>query len=163
MLRRSPSCPRLTRSTWVLGVLMLAAVLSTRWVRLNISSSVPLGFYRLTALEAAPRPGTLVLLSVPAVMRPWWSSWALLLKPIAAVAGEEVCVEQGWLRIGTNWVGPVLTEAHGKPLPHLVGCQRVGEGEVFLASEALNSLDSRYFGAVAIQTLRAEAVPLWTW
>ena len=43
------------------------------------------------------------------------------------------------------------------------GCQRVPAGRVFLASHTRNSIDSRYFGAVAVQTLTAHAVPLWTW
>jgi hypothetical protein len=39
------------RSSLVLGVLVLAAVVSTRWVRLNLSPSVPVGLYRVFRLE----------------------------------------------------------------------------------------------------------------
>src|SRR5262249_21112777 len=45
---------RRSRSSLVLGVLVLAAVVSTRWVRLNLSPSVPLGVYRLAPLSPPP-------------------------------------------------------------------------------------------------------------
>jgi type IV secretory pathway protease TraF len=165
MLPRRAPRPRLTCSTLVLGGVVLVAIVSTHWIQYNISPSAPLGFYRLTALGAAPHVGTLVLLPVPAVMRPWWPSWWIpLLKPIAAVAGDEVCVEEGWVRIRGRWYGPMLTEAQGKPLPQCwAGCRTIAEGEVFLASDTPHSLDSRYFSSVPVATLTAQAVPLLTW
>jgi len=154
---------RCTRSTLVLGVLVLAAVGSTRWVRLNLSPSVPVGVYRLARLAPPLARGTLVILSAPASMRPWWHSFAALLKPVAAVAGEEVCGVEGALFIHGEAYGPIYTEADGKPLPHLDGCQVVPEGAVFLASTQPKSLDGRYFGMTPTSTLTAQAVPLWTW
>jgi type IV secretory pathway protease TraF len=147
----------------VLGVLVLAAVVSTRWVRLNLSPSVPVGLYRLERLAPPLARGTLVVLAAPARMRPWWRSPAALLKPVAAVAGEEVCGVQGELFVHGAWYGPIYTEAGGKPLPHLDGCQVVPEGAVFLASPAPRSLDSRYFGMTPVATLTAVAAPLWVW
>jgi conjugative transfer signal peptidase TraF len=152
-----------SRSSLVLGVLVLAAVVSTRWVRLNLSPSVPLGLYRLERLAPPLTRGTLVVLSAPASIRPWWRSLASLLKPVAAVAGEEVCGVAGALFIHGEAYGPIYTEADGKPLPHLDGCQVVPEGAVFLASTQPKSLDSRYFGMTPIATLTARAVPLWIW
>ncbi len=147
----------------VLGGLVLAAVLSTRWVRLNISPSVPLGLYRLAPVQTPLVRGTLVVLPVPTSVHGVWSRWVPLLKPVAAVAGDEVCIwgETLWIH-GDNY-GPVWREAHGQPLPHLDGCVPVGEGEVFLASPAPNSLDSRYFSTVRIDDLTAQAFPVLTW
>jgi type IV secretory pathway protease TraF len=154
---------RCTRSSLVLGALVLAAVVSTRWVRLNLSPSVPLGVYRLERL-APPLPrGTLVVLSAPASIRPFWRSFASLLKPVAAVPGEEVCGVGGELFVQGEWYGPIYIEADGKPLPHLDGCQVVPEGAVFLASTQPKSLDGRYFGVTPIADLTARAVSLWTW
>jgi len=147
----------------VLGVLVLAAVVSTRWVRLNLSPSVPVGVYRLERLAPPLARGTLVLLPVPVAVHPWHSRWTPLLKPIAAVAGEEVCVQQGALWVGEQWYGPVYGAAHSKPLPQLEGCQVVPEGAVFLASPAPRSLDGRYWGMTRVSDLTAQAVPLWTW
>jgi len=56
---------RCMRSSLVLGVLVLTAVVSTRWVRLNVSPSSPLGLYRLTAVPTPLARGTLVVLPVP--------------------------------------------------------------------------------------------------
>jgi type IV secretory pathway protease TraF len=151
------------RSSLVLGVLVLAAVVSTHWVRLNLSSSVPLGFYRLERLAPPLQRGTLVVLSAPASMRPWWHSFASFLKPVAAVAGDEVCGVEGALFIHGEAYGPIYTEADGKPLPHLDGCQVVPQGAVFLASTQPKSLDGRYFGVTPIADLTARAVALWTW
>jgi type IV secretory pathway protease TraF len=154
---------RYMRSSLVLGALVLAAVVSTHWVRLNLSSSVPLGFYRLERLAPPLQRGTLVVLSAPASIRPWWHSFASLLKPVAAVAGDEVCGVEGALFIHGEAYGPIYTEADGKPLPHLDGCQVVPEGAVFLASTQPKSLDGRYFGVTPIADLTARAVSLWTW
>ena len=151
-------CPR---SSLVLGVLVLAAVVSTRWIRCNVSPSVPYGLYLLRPVQASLARGTLVLLPVPASVRPW--QWRPLLKPVAAVAGDEVCVHASGLWIAGHWYGEVYGEAHGKVLPHQGGCEVVPEGSVFLASTQPKSLDGRYFGMTPISTLTARAVPLWTW
>src|SRR5262249_1332810 len=98
------------RSSLVLGVLVLAAVVRPRWVRLNLSPSVPLGVYRLEQLAPPLARGTLVVLSAPASIRPWWRSFASLLKPVAAVAGDEVCGVGGELFVQGEWFGPIYTE-----------------------------------------------------
>ena len=153
-------CPR---SSLVLGVLVLAAVVSTRWVRVNVSPSAPLGLYRLAAVVPPLTRGTLVVLPVPPAVQRWHRASLPLLKPVAAVAGDVVCVEDDRLQIAGVDYGPVVAEAHGKPLPHIAGCQQVPEGQVFLASQAPNSLDGRYFGMTPVATLTARAVPGWTW
>jgi conjugative transfer signal peptidase TraF len=147
----------------VLGVLVLAAVVSTRWVRLNLSPSVPVGVYLLARLAPPLARGTLVLLPVPVVVRPFSRSGSPFLKPVAAIAGDAVCVHEGTLWVAGTSYGPVYAEADGKPLPHLEGCQMVPEAQVFLASTAPRSLDGRYFGLTRIAELTARALPLWTW
>ncbi len=153
-------CPR---SSLVLGVLVLAAVVSTRWVRLNLSPSVPRGLYLLRAVMLPLPHGTLVLLPAPASIHPWWPTSTPLLKPVAAIAGEEVCGIWDHLWVQGEWYGPVYTEADGKPLPHLEGCVVVPEGAVFLASKKPRSLDGRYFGMTRVRDLTAQAIALWTW
>jgi conjugative transfer signal peptidase TraF len=153
-------CPR---RSLVLGLLVLAAVVSTRWVRVNVSPSVPRGLYRLMAVTPPLSRGTLVLFPAPAVVRPWWSSWVPFLKPVAAVAGDEVCVQERTLWVAGTSYGPVYAAAQGKVLPHLEGCQVVPEGAVFLASQEPRSLDGRYWGMTPIATLTTRAVPLLTW
>src|SRR5262249_37314331 len=78
--------------TIVLAVLVGLTVLSLRWVRLNTQPSVTLGLYLLHTVRAPLARGTLVLLSVPASVQRWLSPWTPILKPVAAVAGDTVCV-----------------------------------------------------------------------
>jgi conjugative transfer signal peptidase TraF len=159
---RAPRARR-TRSSLVLGGLVLAAVLSTRWYRLNLSPSVPRGVYRLAPLAPPLARGTLVVLPVPAAVRPWHSRWVPLLKPVAAVAGDTVCVGEEGLWVDGRWYGPMYQAAHGRTLPRLRGCFAVPDGEVFLASPAPRSLDGRYFGVTPVGALTARAIPLVTW
>src|SRR3989454_8239903 len=114
--RPSWSVPRARgpRSSLVLGVLVLAAVVSTRWVRLNLSPSVPVGVYRLARLAPPLARDTLVLLPVPVAVRPWYPAWAPLLKPVAAVAGDEGCVQERTLWVAGASYGPVYATAQGQ-------------------------------------------------
>jgi conjugative transfer signal peptidase TraF len=147
----------------VLGVLVLAAMVSTRWVRLNLSPSLPYGLYRLTAIREPLTRGTLVVLPVPACVRPWHAAWVPLLKPVAAVAGDLVCVDDEGLWVAGVPYGRVYAQARGQALPQLTGCHQVGADEVFLASGRPHSLDGRYFGMTPRQALTAQAIPMWTW
>jgi conjugative transfer signal peptidase TraF len=147
----------------MLGVLVLAAVVSTRWVRVNVSPSSPYGLYRLAAVTPPLIRGTLVVLPVPPAVQRWHSAWLPLLKPIAALPGDLVCTSDAGLRIEGQAFGPVYPEAGGAPLPRLQGCLRVPAGAVFLASAAPRSLDGRYFGMTPVSTITARAIPLLTW
>ena len=152
------------RSTLVLTMSLAVALLATRWVRLNLSPSLPSGFYRLAPLAMPLTRGTLVVLPVPASVQPWHWWFTPLLKPIAAVAGETVCHRHHTLFINGADFGPVYATAYGKPLPQIAaGCVVVPAGHVFLASPAPRSLDGRYLGATPIATLTAQATPLLTW
>ena len=161
---------RHTRSSLVLCGLVLAAVVSTQWVRLNVSPSVPLGLYRLTAVPTPVEHGMLVVWPVPASVQHVWSRWVPLLKPVAGIAGDVVCVWGATLWVWTDtagadpaWYGPVWREAHGTLLPQWTGCQVIPEGQVLLASRLPTSMDGRYFGPTPIADLTAQAVPLLTW
>jgi conjugative transfer signal peptidase TraF len=143
---------------------VLAAVVSTRWLRLNMSPSVPYGLYRLAPVPATLHRGDLVVLPVPASVQPWQAWWVPLLKPVAGVAGDCVCHRDHILYVNGTAYGLVYQEAYGKPLPQIEeGCFVVQPGHVFLASVVPKSLDSRYYGAVPLASLTAQATPLWIW
>jgi conjugative transfer signal peptidase TraF len=163
-VRWTPTGMRKHGSTLVLGLTVLLCVGSTRWIRLNVSPSVPLGLYRLVRLAPPLARGTLVLFPVPAVMRPWWGTWWIpFLKPVAAIAGDEVCVHDKTLWIAGLSYGLVYDDAEGQVLPHVKGCQAVPEGTVFVASREPKSIDSRYYGPLPLSALSAVATPLWVW
>jgi conjugative transfer signal peptidase TraF len=131
-------------------------------VRLNVSRSLPLGLYRLHPVARPLTRGTLVIVHVPG----WSARTVPFLKPVAAVAGQRVCRVRDVLVIHGEDYGPVYDAWRGEPLPSAIAadtCVVVPPGHVFLATAAPYSLDSRYYGPVAIDQLSAIATPLWTW
>jgi conjugative transfer signal peptidase TraF len=152
-----------TQRNTIVAAVLGSLLLSLYGFRVNVEPSVPLGVYRLHAIRAPLTRGMLVLFPVPASVQRWHARWMPLLKPIVAVAGDVVCVDDNGLRIGAESYGRVYTEAGGYPLPHITGCLTVGAGEVFVASKGYRSLDSRYFGSVRVQDLTAWATPVLVW
>lgn len=154
-----------SRSSRVFGLVALLAVGMLPWYRINVTSSAPRGVWRMLAVPAVVEKGMWVTLPAPASVKAWAPHWANLLKPVAAVAGEPVCVTRDTLWIRGESFGRVLKQdAEGTPLPRLrEGCVVVAAGTVFLASAAPQSLDSRYFGSVPVAALAARALPLLTW
>src|SRR5262245_51440773 len=124
-----------TRRNTMMAAVVGSLLLSLCWFRFNVEPSVPRGVYRLHAIRAPLTRGMLVMLPVPESVQRWHTRWVPLLKPIAAVAGEVVCVDEDGLHIGAESYGRVYTEAGGSRLPHITGCVTVGEGEVFVASQ----------------------------
>jgi type IV secretory pathway protease TraF len=86
-----------------------------------------------------------------------------LLKPVAALPHEQVCVREDRLYIGERDYGRMYTSADGKVLPRVTDCFHIQPGEVFLASPVRGSMDSRYFGPIHVGALRAQAHPVLTW
>jgi conjugative transfer signal peptidase TraF len=134
-------------------------------LRINISASSSLGFYRRHAVTELAY-GMLVSVPVPHE----WQATALrlgivpnattlLLKPVAALPGDEVCIRDQELWIGGVCYGPILEGWS----PAFDGCVKVEPGEVFLASDVPRSFDSRYFGSVSIDQLTERLTPVWTW
>jgi conjugative transfer signal peptidase TraF len=154
-----------SRSSRVFGLVALLAVGALPWYRVNVTSSAPRGVWRMLAVPAVVEKGMWVTLPAPASVKAWAPHWANLLKPVAAVAGEQVCVARETLWIRGQSFGSVLKQdAEGTSLPRLrEGCVVVEAGTVFLASAAPQSLDSRYFGSVPVAALTARALPLLTW
>jgi type IV secretory pathway protease TraF len=131
-------------------------------VRLNTSPSLPYGFYRLHPVAHPLTRGTLVIVHVPG----WGARTVPFLKPVAAVAGERVCRVGHMLVIRGQDYGPVYTAWRGTSLPSAVPADRclvVPPGQLFLASAAPHSLDSRYYGPVAVAQVSAIATPWLTW
>jgi type IV secretory pathway protease TraF len=157
--------PRRRLVTWrdgLVGGLLLAGLLSTSWGTINISPSVPLGVYRYVRLDTPLQRGDLVRLPGVPFGRSWLASWLPLLKPVAGLPGEAVCVHPEGLWVHGTYYGAVYQTHKGQPLPVFWGCHPVGEREVFVASHEPKSLDGRYFGMTRVVDAR-RVVPLWIW
>jgi type IV secretory pathway protease TraF len=140
-------------------------MVGTHYLKVNLSPSVPIGLYGLRSVPSTLERGMLVVLPVPASVRDLHGSIPLL-KPVAGVSGDRICVQQHRLWVRDRDQGPVYEVWQGQLLPQMAtgdGCTLVPDGSVFLASPVDGSLDSRYFGLVPIADLSAVATLLWTW
>jgi type IV secretory pathway protease TraF len=152
-----------TWSNKILAVCALVVVGSLPWVKLNLTASAPRGVWAVHPVPPVVERGMWVTLAVPEAVRAFAPRWTTLLKYVAAVEDDVVCVSDRTLWIRGVWYGPVYTQVQGQPILHLGdGCFAVEPGRVFLASQAEKSMDSRYFSSVAITDLRAVATPLLT-
>jgi type IV secretory pathway protease TraF len=133
----------------------------------NVSPSVPVGFYRLA--PGAPMRGDLAVVQLPVPLRAFADARGylprsfLLLKPVAAKAGDFVCRLGPRLWISGRGSVPIRTaDGLGRPLLAWRGCGRLNIGQVFLLSPAPGSYDSRYFGPLETGHVVGTAIPLFT-
>ncbi len=136
----------------------------------NVTASVPVGLYRI-APEPAQRRGELVAVRPSPTLARYMASrryveaGALLVKPVAAVAGQQVCRTGATVTVdGVTVATARIADRIGRPLPVWTGCRRLPAGAVFLLARAVPaSFDGRYFGPVATSNVVGRALPLWTW
>ena len=161
----------MSRSTCAVLIAVVLLVASTWWVRFNGSTSAPRGLYWLSAVPVDIERGALVMIHPPPSVQHVWAFWVPILKPVAGVHGDTVCiVGEPWEHKGKQLYvddvdyGPIERLGYGPLLLALhPGCHLVPEGMVFLASPAPRSLDGRYFGMTPVGTLSATATPIFTW
>jgi conjugative transfer signal peptidase TraF len=163
---RCPHAWQQIRTSCVIGLLgIILLLMFLTFVRVNVSTSAPVGFYHRHPVTTLAY-GTLVSVPVPTA----WQVTALgmgiipnvrtpLLKPIAGLPWDEVCITDHELWVHGLSYGPIV---EGFP-PAFEGCVTVKPGEVFLASHVPRSFDSRYWGTVPTHALQARLTPLWTW
>ena len=88
----------------------------------------------------------------------------LLLKPVAALQGDEVCRLGDVILINKEAVSVALKyDQKGQKLPQWQGCFVLKRDEFFLSSDHQNSFDGRYFGTINRQNIEGVAKPLWVW
>jgi conjugative transfer signal peptidase TraF len=156
--------PRLILS--VIGLAVAALLIKPAQVPLyvlNLSSSVPVGLYRLEG--RIPHRGGLavVRLSQPwrdlAASRGYLPRSIWLIKPVAALAGDHVCRFDGRITINGRLAALAQPEdTKGRVLPEWAGCKTLIEGELFLLSSTEGSFDGRYFGVTPQSALVANAI-----
>jgi len=159
----------------VLGALVATALVTAAAAALashlliNVTRSMPLGIYWMRGgspcsfarhdLVAFPVPPSVKGLVLE---RHYLMAGALLLKPIAAVAGDVVCIDGDALTIGGEPAGWLRSgDSEGRVLPRDARCGVLPPGLVYVLAPDSRSFDSRVFGPVAVHTL-SQVTPLWT-
>ncbi|QEH82027.1 S26 family signal peptidase [Sphingomonas sp. C8-2] len=156
-----------------LGALGCAGLLATAaWPPLprlvwNATDSVPRGLYRIE-VGAPVSAGEIVAARLPRAVRAMADTrrilpaGALLVKPVAAIAGADICATRDRISVDGRIVARrAVADRQGRPLPRWQGCRRLRGGQVLLLSPHPHSFDGRYFGPSEGAELIGRAVLLW--
>ena len=149
-------------------LLILAAELAHRPILIwNATASVPVGLYRLS--KVAPVRGDIVAVRLPLSMadfagaRGYLPHNVLLLKPLGATSGHQVCRRGSLVFInGALRAIAAVTDSRGRWLPMWQGCVTLRPDEAFVIGDGHGSYDSRYFGPITMRAMIGRAVPIWT-
>jgi conjugative transfer signal peptidase TraF len=132
----------------------------------NASPSVPIGLYRVTTRP--PLTGALAVIRLPDPLRilpetrGYLRKGALLIKPVAAGAGDTVCRHGSLVTINGRIAAHARTlDAVGRTLPAWSGCFRLGSDDIFVLSADPDSFDSRYIGPIDRAHVVGFALPIW--
>ena len=144
-------------------------------LRINLSPSLPLGLYRLTAAPIAH--GSLVAACLPQGLASLARRDRLLrsgtcpggaspvLKLVGALGGDLVTVTADRIRVNGAHLQPSAPrfDRRGRPIQPLPrGAYRLQELELWLYAPHPRSWDSRYFGPVSRDSVLASVRPLFT-
>ncbi len=156
----------------VLSCLLVAQVLasiSSHTLVLNYTASMPLGIYQRVPIHTWRHGMVVVITPSPSdkalfAARGWLMKRGVLIKPIGALPGDQVCIHNDTVTVNGKIVGPVFeTDSHGLPLPVVRGCFVLPQGTVFpFSTFNAHSFDGRYFGAIPMAQVLGEARPVWT-
>jgi len=158
----------------------IAFMLAVRFSGLAVTGSwsLPEGLYRVSAL-AADEPlehGSIVTLCAPTVLvqnaralgfmhdGPCPGGGEMLMKKIIAFPDDRVRLAADGIRV--NGMLVANTRRNPKAPAGLVaieyGSYRVPPGFAWFAGTSVDSWDSRYYGAIPLDSLRGVAQPIWT-
>jgi conjugative transfer signal peptidase TraF len=137
---------------------------------INLTDSIPHGIYKVFQSPNSITVGTLILFDLPRKIRkklgsrPWLKDSVPFLKPVGAVAGQEVCIRDDVILIDAYKVGTLTpNDYEGLPLPQTRGCYILHSGQVLPLSTSKHSFDGRYFGAIETEKITGMAIPLFIW
>jgi conjugative transfer signal peptidase TraF len=143
-------------------------VLSTMVV-FQVTGSMPIGLYLKKPIVNI-QSGQLILFDLPENVKEMVKSrrWAprqvtMLMKEVVGMPGDEIQIKENRVYINKVYFGPVKKkDRQGLPLPSINKTFILGKDEFFSASRKENSFDSRYFGPVHLQDIKAVVEPIFT-
>ena len=101
-------------------------------------------------------------LRILAETRGYLRKGALLIKPIAAGAGDRVCRHDALVTVNGRIVARARTlDAAGRSLPAWSGCFQLGASDIFVLSADPDSFDGRYMGPIDRAHVMGFAGPIW--
>lgn len=161
-------CDNARRRLWallasVICLLLLIGALYISGIRINTTSSLPLGVWRIQKIDISElRRGDSVAINRTAV--PYARTH--LMKDVGALPGD-VMTREGNVVCRNGEPLPLSTIQDAKLRGEKIDCIQypvvVPEGHIWLCSRHERGYDSRYFGAVPAQAVLGKAVLLWAW
>lgn len=157
----------------LLSVACLLTVAYVLGIRLNLTASLPLGLYMPTkqptdyiAFCLGGEPEKLALARQYITPGHCPGGGTPLLKPIAARPGDTVTYTVKGISVNGKLLPntePRLVDHLGRPLKTFpFGTYPVPEGRLWVASSYdARSLDSRYYGSIAVSSIQFHLRPLW--
>lgn len=170
------------RTVWALAlggaVAASGAAAQLAGFRVNVTPSVPLGLWRVHPASSIGRGDVVTVcppdteLSRTARARGYFmhgscpGSFMPLIKPVVAIAGDRVEVDEAGVRVNGELVAhskPLARDTEGRPLTlPFEGERQVPVGQIVVVSTYNRlSFDSRYFGMVSAAGVRGVAEPTW--
>ncbi|MGB9024486.1 MAG: conjugative transfer signal peptidase TraF [Rhodomicrobium sp.] len=167
-------------AAWLILAALMLSVSCARHLglRLNTTSSLPMGLWRLTSLLRPPARGEIVSLCPPptalfleAKARFYLGAGSCpgglepMLKPVAGLPGDHVEATEAGISVNGTLLAnskPLAADLSGRPLTPLAsGSFQLPEGSILLVSSFNpQSFDSRYFGPLPISAVQSLAHPV---
>jgi conjugative transfer signal peptidase TraF len=162
-----------------LGAIVASVIITLQRadLRINFTGSMPIGIYLLAPMpHNGAKRGMLVVVCAPAraaviglrrgylARGPCFNNTELLLKSIAAIAGDAVNVTAAGVLVDSCLLPhsrPIARDQSGRKLvPWPLGYYRLRQNLVWLYASNDRSWDSRYWGPLSLADIYAEAMPL---
>ena len=153
----------------VMGVAIAAFIPTSLRLVWNVSASVPIGLYRLSASHDL-QIGDLVAIMPEKrladfmVERGYIGRDVPLLKRVMALPGQQVCRTGNAITVDGMHLGDALDrDRMGRVMPAWQGCRHIADNDIFLMNpDVRDSLDGRYFGPIHARTVIDRATPIYT-
>ena len=179
---RSKSLSRYSRTHVFFGVIafgvVLAGAASSVGLRFNLTSSLPIGLYRITKDSPILKRGAIVLYCLPPPVARFAHNRGYVpiggqcpggLTPIgkmvAALPGDTVVLTTDGITVNgalQSHSRALATDLKGRGLPQLARrAYVIGRDYVWLLAPSERSFDSRYLGPLVARNVLARVQPVW--